>query len=262
MYMGRRNFQVFVGGKRYAVKPRDVLELPVQDCLFLIQNHGFRAFGEETKSMMVKHNDIGDRYQKLQNLLAGKRCFIVGRGPSLTGFDFKRLEKEFTIALNGAFLSFPAKALLFMDKEVVKKYHEQIKEFNGYIFCRESSHYHRMDMRPNVFPFPIHDQRIQQRVEYGLYNGALSGLAAINLAMALDAEKIYLLGYDMNPRKDKKYFDTQEQNSNYLNLDWVKVRVKMFAAYHSFGDRIIDCTPENNLGFEHEPIDRVLGRAL
>lgn len=262
MYMGRRNFQVFVDGKRYAVKPRDILELPLKDCLFLIDNHGFKAFGEETKHLFVKHNDISDRYSRLINMLAGKRCFIVGRGPSLKHFDFSRLSKEFTVALNGAFLSFPAKALLFMDKEVVRKYRDQIKDFEGLIFCRESSHYHRMDLRENVFPFPVHDQKIQQRVEYGLYNGALSGLAAINLAMALEAEKIYLLGYDMTPRKDKTYFDTDEQNSNYLKQDWVNVRVKMFAAYHSFGDRIIDCTPKNNLGFQYESIDTVLGRPV
>jgi hypothetical protein len=259
MYMGRRNFQVFVDGKRYAVKPRDVMELPLKDCLYLIDQYGFKAFGEETAAAIMKHTDIGDRYSKLQNMLSGKRCFIIGRGESLKGFDFDRLKKEFTIALNGAFLAFPAKALLFLDKEVVRKYKDDIKDFNGYIFCRESTHYHRMDLRDNIYPFPIHDQKIQQRVEYGLYNGALSGIAAINLAMALEAEKIYLLGYDMNPKKGKTYFDTQEENSNYTKQDWVKVRVKMFSAYHSFADRIIDCTPNNNLGFEYQDINTVLG---
>ena len=40
------------------------------------------------------------KFKKIKEEVAGKRCFIVGAGPSLDGFDFSLLEGEVTIGLN------------------------------------------------------------------------------------------------------------------------------------------------------------------
>lgn len=47
-----------------------------------------------------------DKLSKLKNKYAGKRCFILGNGPSLTLEDINRLKSEYTFASNKIFLIF------------------------------------------------------------------------------------------------------------------------------------------------------------
>ena len=44
---------------------------------------------------------------------SGRRCFIVGGGPSLKGFDFERLRGERVIAINKAFYDVPFADIVF-----------------------------------------------------------------------------------------------------------------------------------------------------
>ena len=43
----------------------------------------------------------------------GRRCFVVGGGPSLQGFDFNVLKGELVIALNAGFIINPTLSFIF-----------------------------------------------------------------------------------------------------------------------------------------------------
>jgi hypothetical protein len=45
--------------------------------------------------------------EKLENIHANQRCFIIGNGPSLRQTDMSRLKGEFTFGLNRIYLMFP-----------------------------------------------------------------------------------------------------------------------------------------------------------
>jgi len=47
------------------------------------------------------------RLRKYQNMYAGKRCFIIGNGPSLKQTDMRLLKDEYTFGMNRIFLMFP-----------------------------------------------------------------------------------------------------------------------------------------------------------
>jgi hypothetical protein len=47
------------------------------------------------------------RLKVLQGSYQGKRCFIVGNGPSLKVTDLSRLKSEYTVGMNRIFLGFP-----------------------------------------------------------------------------------------------------------------------------------------------------------
>jgi len=47
------------------------------------------------------------RLAELKNQYQGRRCFILGNGPSLRQTDLSRLKGEFTIGLNRIYLAFP-----------------------------------------------------------------------------------------------------------------------------------------------------------
>jgi hypothetical protein len=47
------------------------------------------------------------KLEKLENIHANQRCFIIGNGPSLRQTDMSRLKNEFTFGLNRIYLIFP-----------------------------------------------------------------------------------------------------------------------------------------------------------
>ena len=47
-----------------------------------------------------------NRIRNFHNKYAGKRCFIIGNGPSLRNMDMKKLENEYTFGMNRIFLMF------------------------------------------------------------------------------------------------------------------------------------------------------------
>ena len=47
------------------------------------------------------------RLDALKDVHAGKRCFIIGNGPSLRHTDLKKLRGEFTFGMNRVYLAFP-----------------------------------------------------------------------------------------------------------------------------------------------------------
>ncbi len=47
------------------------------------------------------------KLRKLYNIHSGKRCFIIGNGPSLKSEDLDKLRDEISFASNGIYLIFP-----------------------------------------------------------------------------------------------------------------------------------------------------------
>lgn len=135
----------------------------------------------------------------------GQRCFIVGGGPSLRGFDFNRLRGDRVIAVNRAFESCPfADVMLAMDERL----YDWI--LSGELGDEARARFERF-AGVKLWLAPFGATRLLPGVTYvanrgmdgltdslssGLYHGNNSGYAALNLAVALGADPIYLLGYD------------------------------------------------------------------
>ena len=147
----------------------------------------------------------------------GSRCFIVAGGPSLKGFDFDRLRGERVITINRAFESCPHCTInLSMDNR-----------FWGWLETGQlggeakriwdSSDFLKVKMVLAHDPIAIMPEDVYVVGQYGkapclspslvdgLSNGRSdgdgavyhTGHAALNLALCLGANPIYLLGYDM-----------------------------------------------------------------
>lgn len=137
---------------------------------------------------------------------AGQRCFIVGGGPSLRGFDFEQLRGELVIAVNRAYEAVPWAAICFsMDMRFFSWVHigqygadsaRAFQEFEGArVMLRETAcgypdGVHIVDCNnADEMTFSLQD---------GLCNSTNSGFSALNLACALGCPEIYLLGFDMD----------------------------------------------------------------
>jgi hypothetical protein len=145
----------------------------------------------------------------------GSRCFIIGGGPSLSGFNFEELRGEKTIAINAAFRYIPFADLLFsMDhsfyRNMIRGVYgpeamEGYRKFPGIkCFLEISDHHYENpvyyvhgDLRNKTLPIGLRN---------GIYPGANSGFGALMIAICLGADPIYLLGFDMTFQGTQTHF--------------------------------------------------------
>lgn len=144
------------------------------------------------------------------NMWKGQRCFIIGGGPSLKGFDWSLLEGELTIGCNLAFEAFDPCMVVAVDKRFYQwilwgEYEEKhpglrqrfldlnVGKYLLYPPESLSNFYTGIDIIPRN-----NSGTLSTTLAEGVMMGSNTGFAAINLALCLGADPIYLLGFDMS----------------------------------------------------------------
>jgi hypothetical protein len=139
----------------------------------------------------------------------GRRCFIIGGGPSLKGFDFSRLKGELVIAVNRAWEHSSCAITFFLDEQFWGwTENGSLGKYAQENFLKHPSY--KVTVNRNHFPYPeginVVDYRRKAEssdtLREGIYCGCNSGFAALNLAVAMGAKEIYLLGFDMDAETD------------------------------------------------------------
>ena len=150
-----------------------------------------------------------------QNSWLNRRCFIIGGGESLKGFDYSQLDNELTISINKLFEVYPRATISYsMDSEFYRKLKTGL--YNNYSTEDLWNKWHSLEC-VRVFLTPMEIMEFGSEVNLvrrkwepsisrgdlddGIYGGIISGTGALNLAIALGANPIYLLGYDMHAVK-------------------------------------------------------------
>lgn len=131
-----------------------------------------------------------------------RRCFIIGGGESLRGFDFNRLAGELTIGINKSFLYYDPTLQFFSDPnfyDLVTKDESFLvywQALQGYKVCVASMEEHRV--QPDVYLIRRSFELVlPQSFNEGINVWNNSGYGALVLAYLLGASPIYLLGFDM-----------------------------------------------------------------
>jgi uncharacterized Rossmann fold enzyme len=212
---------------------------------------------EETQKMLDQFSGTMRNKKVVDGMLKGKRCFIIGGGASLKGFDFSQLDGEFTIAVNHSVIYYPkASACIFLDAVFLDKNDNEARKFlnsyKGMIFCSFRTQYHKDNL--NAIPFYVNNDRVQAQFSRGLWGSRLTGMAAISLAITMGAEKIYLLGYDLNKNAIDIHFYDSDSKSKYANDKGYKgerlsTHIAMFKHFDYYKDRIINLNPKTSIPF-------------
>jgi len=141
---------------------------------------------------------------------AGKRCFIVGGGESLKDFDYSQLEGELIIGVNRAFEKIDPSIIIFADSRLWGWIE------NGSLGPEAQKKFKdtkslKVAVEANIFPYPQEVLRLKEykgllseSIIHGVALGGNSGFAAVNLALCLGADEIYLLGFDMHGKAGKQ----------------------------------------------------------
>lgn len=171
-----------------------------------------------SKNMLFASNRYGNR--KLYEVLPdgawrGKPCFVVGGGPSLHDFEWPLLKGRRTIGINRAFEKFDPTIIFSMDTRFLNwlqkdKYDVMPDGAGAKEKFRCSQAYkvwlatYRLELPPEFFivlvkgNYELGLKAFTFSMEEGLGHGNNSGYAALNLAVCLGADPIYLLGFDCN----------------------------------------------------------------
>ncbi len=136
----------------------------------------------------------------------GQRCFIIGGGPSLKGFDFSKLKGELVIGINRAYEKADCTIIFSLDSryymwivrgklgaEAKKKF----EDFKGYKVWLNSASFIPCPEDIHLFNCIGGGRAFSWSLKNGLAGGCNSGYGAVNLAVCLGANPIYLLGFDM-----------------------------------------------------------------
>ena len=143
---------------------------------------------------------------------SGNRCFIIGGGPSLKGFDFSLLDGELTIAVNRAFEYIDPTIIFYTDYETFYKKlidggfgDEARKKFIMSRTLKIALNIGGVNYDHGTYSIPLsRTPRMTTDLKDGLFDGGNSGFGALNLAVCLEANPIYLLGFDMQGSGDGK----------------------------------------------------------
>lgn len=181
---------------------------------------------------------------------AGQTCVILATGPSLTQEDVDYCRgRARVIAINNAvFIALWADAMYATDAQFWA-WHRGVPEFTGPKWSLEHSKWNNDRARYTAV------QRLRstgadglERNATGLRNGSNSGFAAINLAFHYGVKRILLLGYDMQPAKDKSHFFGEHVNKSKSPYD--KFRRKfptLVKPLAKSGVRVVNCTRKSVL---------------
>lgn len=184
------------------------------------------------------------------------RCFCIGGGSSLEGFDFKRLDNEFTIGVNFVFKFYEPSILIWSDLDIYPKYKKEIDSLKSEKYVRDSIINAHPDQFSQMKPYKVSTIFYgREGLEKGLYGGKgtyLTGILAVSLAIALGYSPIYLLGYDGGPINNKLHFhEFSKQKDPFSNM------IKDYDVFKGYA--IYNCSLQSNITqFPTVNIDSVL----
>lgn len=215
------------------------------------------------KNYYIKHFDktrYGKELRKLKNSNYGKRCFLVGNGPSLNVADLNMLKKEFTFAFNRIYYIFnktewrPTYYCIQDDKMLIRSI-ENIKKSieTKYIFAPiDFKWYYNLDLETNYY-FCQKRNTFENRIYFSEFidrNISVCNTVtytAIQIAIYMGFTEIYLIGVDHTFNKElnsdgkiiykdvKNYFcDEYDEDKNDLYIPQLSLSTKAYERAASY----------------------------
>jgi len=187
----------------------------------------------------------------------GRRCFIIGGGDSVKRLDLGALQGEMTIGINRAYELLTPSILFGVDSqlsgwaELGKLGEESKQKFNAYAGFRVWMALHEIFSNTDYLITPDKDEGYKIGTTKRMAFKNNSGYGAINLAAALGANPIYLIGFDMTgdgQGKQKNWHDGYPVTYNEDVYDGYIREITNFApVLKDAGFEVINLNPKSAL---------------
>jgi hypothetical protein len=208
-------------------------------------------------------NHSGKALKSFKNTHTGKRCFIIGNGPSLKAEDLEQLKNEITFAFNRIYLIFDQTSwrpsyycaednkIIFKSKVEIDELALDYKFFplnfprDYYIKFKNAIYY--------IFKFGPKNEEPQfsKDIVEGIYWGNTVVYTAIQMAVYMGLREIYLIGVDHNfskmiddqgnivhnPGVKDYYCDEYNLDKEDLYIPSTEMSTKAFQAAKKYADQ-------------------------
>lgn len=166
-----------------------------------------------------------DEIEKLKNKYQGKRCFIVGNGPSLTVEDLEKLKDEITFASHKIYIIFEDTSwrptyYTAQDALLIAKETKEISKITSpkiisllqdYKYENiDNTLYLKLDCTTADNDFPLFSEDIKKCV----YEGMTVSYSNIQIAVYMGFKEIYLIGVDHNYSVERKADGSIQYNND------------------------------------------------
>ena len=223
---------------------------------FIVLHKSNRSYAQNNKIISLFNS----------NSWKGSRCFIIGGGESLKGFDFSLLKDEVTMGINKAFtvysnftINYSMDSTLYdlMKSGTYDKPNEPRLWDKWVSFTRVRVFLTPMEIKQ--FGPEVHLVRKvispsfnRQDLDNGIWGGKNSGMGAISLAIALGSTEIYLLGYDCKAKSTTHWHSGYEPNRDVAIFDKKlhEYKAELEGVAHqiaALGVKIYNCSPDSDL---------------
>lgn len=154
------------------------------------------------------------------------KVILLAGGRSVSEYDLTELDKKgYVIGVNDAFLKYEGcSAGLTMDRAWMEARADQVIATGKPFFVRHAAVKYIVDKISDIDSIRLYDclETHEMSQDPHFLNGTSSGMCALNLALQLNPEVIYLLGYDMQGGRWYEYdFKNWEPLGNKFNK-WVR----------------------------------------
>lgn len=211
------------------------------------------------------------RLRELRDTYKGRRCFIIGNGPSLRQMDLSPLRDEVTFGLNRIYLlfeelGFPTTFLVSINRLVLEQAAQEVTAADSTVFLNWWSRHHVPPERDPIYlRVTSAKPRFSTAVDRGIWAGATVTFAALQLAYYMGFEEVILIGVDHSFAETGRPNDVVESSGpdqNHFHPDyfgkgfrWQLPDLEMSerayelarAAYEGAGRRVLDATVEGKL---------------
>lgn len=207
--------------------------------------------------MVSRSAALARRSDRTQSEWTGEAAVIIGGGPGAGKIDAQFLYGKRSIAVNKAHEQYPgADVLFFGDESYWDSDEEKIRAFPGRIITMAARAARSARARHPLCLRRGHRGRLDARSTHLI--DANSGLMALNLAINLGADPIYLCGFDMRLVEGRKHFHDGYPSHLVPGGPVPKSCEDMLAEWdgiaeqcRALGVRVINATPGSALtGFE------------
>jgi hypothetical protein len=227
---------------------------------FIIQtNYKTKRF---LKELIFPISKNGKFIKSLKNIHLGKRCFIIGNGPSLRADDLDNLKNEITFAFNRIYYIFDQtdwrptyycsedNKTIFNSKEEINSLNIKNKFFpvnfpwDYKIHFRQAKYY--------IFKFGNRNEepKFSENIVKGIYWGNTVAYTALQVAVYMGFKEIYLIGVDHNfsrminekgeiivDEEAKDYFSEKYNiDKKELYIPNIEISTKAFTAAKRYAD--------------------------
>jgi len=142
------------------------------------------------------------RLMALRNEYRGRRCFIIGNGPSLARMDLAPLRNEITFGLNRGYLlreqmGAATTFLVAVNRYVIEQFGRELLEASSVKFLSWHSRSFVQDQRAPIFVKWSQGPRFCENVAgQGVWEGATVTYVAMQLAYYMGFQEVILIGVD------------------------------------------------------------------